>query len=105
MRFRKVIPCNPESIVQVTNCVSTKDMIRDQFNGKVVSLSIGSDSRSFDFPDGKVDFDQSGISEAPDLIEQSFMKDQFYLHLNPQKPAEPSPSIVEPSSPSPAPVE
>jgi hypothetical protein len=93
MRFRKVIPCDPESIVQVTNCVSTKDMIRDQFNGKVVTLSTGSDSRSFDFPDGKVDFDAPGISEAPDLIEQSFMKDKFYEHLHPQKPAEPTPPV------------
>lgn len=93
MRFRKVIPCNPESIVQVTNCVSTKDMIRDQFNRRVVTLPSGSDSRSFDFPDGNVDFEVSGISEAPDLIEQSFMKDQFYQHLHPQKPAEPIQSV------------
>lgn len=89
MRFRKQTPCDSRSIVQITNTVSTKDMIRDYNNGKSVTLSPGADSRSFDFPDGEVDFDSASISEAPDMIEQSFMKDQFYNHLHPQKPSDP----------------
>lgn len=100
MRYRRRIPCDPESIVQITNTVSTKDMIRDFNNGKSVTLATGSDSRSFDFPDGTVDFEASSISEAPDLIEQSFMKDQFYDHLHPQKPSpepvSPAPPVVDP---------
>lgn len=101
MRFRRRTPCDSRSIVQITNTVSTKDMIRDFNSGKTVSLATGSDSRSFDFPDGKVDFDFKSISEAPDLIEQSFMRDQFYEHLHPQKP---SPTSEPPVSPVPDPV-
>lgn len=86
MRFRRINPCDPKSIVQITNCISTKEMIKDHFSGRQVSLPTGSDSRSFDFPDGKVDWDKSQISEAPDLIEQSFMRDQFAEHLSPAKP-------------------
>lgn len=100
MRFRRIIPCDSRSIVQITNTVTTKDMIRDFNSGKTVSLATGSDSRSFDFPDGNVDFEAKSISEAPDLIEQSFMRDQFYEHLHPQKPSPapepPVPPILDP---------
>lgn len=101
MRFRKIHPCDPNSIVQITNTVNTKQMIRDHFSGKSVSLPSGSDSRSFDFPDGKVDFDAASIYEAPDLIEQSFMHDHYYKHLHPEPPTPsdqvdfPPPPIVE----------
>lgn len=98
MRFRKIFPCDPKSSVQITNTVTTKQMIRDHFSGKSVSLPTGVDSRSFDFPDGKVDFDATSINEAPDLIEQSFMKDRFYKHLHPDSSSEPvetNPTIVE----------
>lgn len=67
-------------------------------SGKIVSLPGGADSRSFDFPDGRTDWDKGSISEAPDLIEQSFMKDHFAEHLNPKRPG--SESTVD-SSPTP----
>lgn len=95
MRFRKISPCCSTSIVQISNTVSTKDLIRQQMSGKLVSLPGGADSRSFDFPDGRTDWDKPSISEAPDLIEQSFMKDQYVEHLNPKRPG--SESSVDPS--------
>lgn len=104
MRFRKITPCCSVSIVQITNTISTKDLIRQQMAGKIVSLPGGADSRSFDFPDGRTDWDKASIYEAPDLIEQSFMANSYAEHLNPSRPgnspaAEPSPAPVVDSTP------
>lgn len=111
MRFRKITPCCSESIVQITNTISTKDLIRQQMSGKIVTLPGGADSRSFDFPDGRTDWDQSSIYEASDLIEQSFMASSYAEHLNPSRPGNttvpdtaPAPASSPALDPSPAPA-
>ena len=106
MRFHKVHYRDPKSLVQITNALCTRDLVKSVLQGKQVELSKGVDNRSYDFPDGNVDFDASYITEASDLIEQSFCKDQYYQHLNPKSGGtntEPlavssEPPVVDPTS-------
>lgn len=79
------------------NCYTTRQMYLDYFSGKSVSLPAGSEQRSFDFDDQtEVDFEAKTISEAPNLIEQHFMREAYTEHLNPKPPVDPPTPPVDP---------
>lgn len=101
MRKRKVIYRPVETIVQQTNCVNTKQLMRDLNAGKVLDMNPGSLSRSYDFPDGSANFDQPRFEGFESLIDQHVNSDKISEHLHPTPPSDSAPT--PPSDPAPTP--
>lgn len=105
MNFSRLPKRSSATIVQQMNTISTRDMFLDFFAGKPLNLPSGSDQRSFDC-DSQVDvnWDADTLQDAPNLIDQHFMRDEFIEHFNPKSPAaDPAPAPADPA-PAPAPT-
>lgn len=95
------------SIVQQTNMLSTKDVLRDIAAGKPIDINPGNINRSYDCDDqAKVDLDDPNFD--PDnptfvgfknLMDQSLRSQELYDHIHPEPPKDPTPPPAPPQVP------
>lgn len=86
------------SIVQQMNYSTTKDVVNDFFTGKNPDINPGNTTRSFDFPDGNVDFDSPRFAGFENLIDQYVNKCKIIEHFKP-KSDDPAPPVDPPPPP------
>lgn len=95
------------SIVQQTNMLSTKDVLRDIAAGKPIDINPGNINRSYDCDDqAKVNLDDPNFdADNPtfvgfkNLMDQSLRSQELYDHIHPEPPKDTTPPPVPPQDP------
>lgn len=113
MRRYKVFHRSVRTIVQQTNVVNTKELLKDIANGRPINVNPGHDAGSFDL-EGQdqatadvMSSDRFGADNPmfvgfDNLMSQHIGRSKIFEHLHPTKPA-PAPAPVPEPSPSPTP--
>lgn len=108
MRRRPLLPRrSAHSIVQQTNMMTTKDVLRDIAAGKPIDINPGNVNRSYDCDDhSKVNLDDPRFdSNNPtfvgfnNLMDQSLRSQDLYDHIHPEPPKDPTPLPTPPQDP------
>lgn len=95
------------SIVQQTNMLSTKDVLRDIAAGKPIDINPGNVNRSYDCDDqAKVDLDDPNFDPNNptfvgfrNLMDQSLRSKELYDHIHPEPPKDLTPPPAPPQDP------
>ena len=95
--MKRIIPqrFDYSSSVQQMNYNTTKDVVSQFFQGKNPDINVGNITRSYDFPDGNVDFNKPLLDGFENLIDQHVNRSKIIEHFHPSTPVS-----VDPGSPS-----